>query len=487
MGRHERMTQQSEVSIIEQLWKDYYQLYIKFCGIADEFHVIKHRWNFLRRFTWSLTANPHILEATEELIHKLEEHFKIVGCRRESLEGKDQFITQTGSIGFDLASLNLTAIQYLYEELSSLLGHLKQAFYQRTVSLEVPSTITGVSQSPERTMGNELMLLAADKLTESYLDCTRQVFPWKWDGVISFLYPHLTAFGGLTRWYHPAKTFHISLTEDGKYFIGDYLTLAHEVAHTTMYASPTTSKPPLWLSMTINEMRPIVLRELHRLREIYYESECMDCTLFRAIYSFIKYGWSDSVIESLTDLIAVKIGGVSSLQHLIDLVLQRDTFSRLAFAHGFDPTVNEVAKDFNDAKRRLCSIHKYECARECVELLASYGKSLGQRFATLNVELPERVDDYQRTLQLPAIDSANDSQEPLPILSHLVSEELQMDENEERIIESNLSDLESCTAFDPRRVLHVYYKIYREKGNPPNYAVTLHSLAFNKLQKKGIE
>jgi hypothetical protein len=479
------LVQQTEAGDIEQLWKDYYQLYIKFCGIADEFQVINHRWRFLRTYTWSLAPEPYILQATKELVDRAKKLFAAVGCDRKLLESKDQFIAKASSIGLDLALLNLTTIRYLYEELSSLLGHLKQSFYQRTVSLEVPFTITGVSESPERTMGNELMLLAADKLAERYLSCIRFAFPWKWDGVISFLYPHLTTFGGFTRWYHSVNTFHISLTEDGKYFIGDYLTLAHEVAHTIMYSPPKTSKPPKWLSITQKEMYPIIVKYLHQLKEIFYNSLCMGCDIFKNINYFIRHEWQRYVIESLADLFATKIGGVTSLQHLTDFVLDSETFSRLAFAYGFDSNHNEIAKELNNAKQRLCNIYKYECAKECVKLLSDYGESLGRRFATINVELPKIVgDNYQNILQLPTIKSDNNLPESHSILSHLVKEELLEDDAEEEEIKSRLLNFESCTTFDPRKILNVYYKIYRTNGNPPNYAVTLHSLAFNEFQKR---
>lgn len=472
---------------IEQFWKDYYHYYIKFCGVTDEFLIIKQRWTFLKEFTWSLKPNPYIINAAETLISTLGNLFSLLGFKRNKLENKKDFVLSANEIGLECTHLNLLLIKKLYVELSGLLGYLKEAFYQRIASLEAPSTISGLPESPERTLGNELILLAADNLTERYLECVRFAFPWKWDGVISFLYPQMGPFGGFTALIPSAKTFHISLTEDGKYFIGDFLTLAHEVGHAVIFPPPTTEFPPIvetpfWFQLICKRTYPIVLQKLYELKNLYFETECMNCPNFYRIRTQIKEGWADCLNECLADLIGLKIAGISSLHHLIDYVLDIETFLRLTFALGFDSNNDRLSNGVIEAERRLQQMFKRECSHKCVGLLLNFGKRLGERFARLNVELPESIDDYQKTLQLPSITSINSSYEPAPILSHFIQDEFQITPNDEETIKQYLLNFKSCASFDPRNIVHVYYKIYREEGNPPNFAVTLHSLAFNNFR-----
>lgn len=86
--------------------------------------------------------------------------------------------------------------------------------------------------SPERTIGNELFYLAADNVARRYYECLNIPYG-KWDEIITFTPPieEEYFYGAFYRPSQYLKLFHVSMSEEAKYFVGSYLTLAHEFSH----------------------------------------------------------------------------------------------------------------------------------------------------------------------------------------------------------------------------------------------------------------
>jgi acetone carboxylase gamma subunit len=107
-----------------------------------------------------------------------------------------------------------------------LLNLLRMSFYERTVLLWKPSTVSEETGGTSRRV-DHLLLQAIDNLARSYvsqLDMHGRV----WDGVVSYYSD--SKFAG-PRYYSFGRVFHISLSLDMKYFAPSYISIAHEVAH----------------------------------------------------------------------------------------------------------------------------------------------------------------------------------------------------------------------------------------------------------------
>ena len=99
-------------------------------------------------------------------------------------------------------------------------GILKTTFYMRTVSSEIPHVVSGIPLSPEKTMGNEAVYVAADIVARRYRECLYVPEEFSWDPYVSFLYPATCTgfYGAFCSPERHLRLYHISISEEGKNF-----------------------------------------------------------------------------------------------------------------------------------------------------------------------------------------------------------------------------------------------------------------------------
>ena len=226
---------------MRDLWTSARSLWVKFCGIADEYKMLRDRWlylyskNKLPVLPYLRAKNPDEEEQTFDLldnhVKELETKFGELGFERNKMESYNDFRQETSRTDrVDIVDKLKLIEDYVYD-LANFVGLLKFAFFQRTVSSEIPHVASGMPHSPERTIGNELFYLAADNVARRYYECLNIPYG-KWDGFITFTPPIEEYFYGA--FYRPSpclELFHISMSEEAKYFVGSYLALAHEFGH----------------------------------------------------------------------------------------------------------------------------------------------------------------------------------------------------------------------------------------------------------------
>jgi hypothetical protein len=236
---------QAENNDYFDLWRTARTLWIKYCGIADEYKMMRDRWLYLHRED-KVMGLPHLRRDTNDEEEKtfdildshtnqLERGFKSIGFKRTTMENFSRFEDSIKGMEREKLFDKIDRLELCFFDLSNFVCYLKSAFFQRTVSAEIQHVISGLSHSPERTIGNELFFLAADNVAHSYCKCLN--IPYEsWDGFITFI-PPIEAenfFGGFYRMVPYLGLFHVSMSEEAKYFVGSYLTLAHEFGHSVM-------------------------------------------------------------------------------------------------------------------------------------------------------------------------------------------------------------------------------------------------------------
>ncbi|MDH5685520.1 MAG: hypothetical protein OEY73_03190, partial [Hadesarchaea archaeon] len=218
------------------LWEATRTLWIKYCGIADEYKMLRDRWLYLHNKK-SLSTLPYLKRSTfaelNRLVASLSRKFRELGFHRDRMENFERY----GVLLRDMRDIIFysgvyTKTKEMFFDLASYEGLLKLAFFQRTVSSEISHVASGVPRSPERTIGNELFYLAADTIGRKYNECLK-IERSRWDRIITFAPPKEAPmfYGAFFRPSIFLPLFHISMSEEQKYFVGSYLVLAHEFAH----------------------------------------------------------------------------------------------------------------------------------------------------------------------------------------------------------------------------------------------------------------
>ena len=255
---------------LEGLWRTARTLWIKYCGISDEYKMLRDRWLYLHGEN-KLMVLPYLkrnnedeekktFDLLDDHANELEREFGGIGFKRREMENFRSFRNKVKGRNVDDLIVGLGLIEEHFFDLSNFVGLLKSAFFQRTVSAEIQHVISGLPHSPERTIGNELFYLAADNVAHRYCECLNISYG-KWDGFITFIPPieERHFYGGF---YNPSpylKLFHVSMSEEAKYFVGTYLTLAHEFSHAIMSVISETGSTkkldfPKWLKIITAEI-----------------------------------------------------------------------------------------------------------------------------------------------------------------------------------------------------------------------------------------
>ncbi len=304
----------------ENVWEALRALWIKYCGVADEYKMLRDRWLYLHREE-SLNLLPNLRNSNDLTFDLLNKHVK----RLDSIFEKKFFLQRTSIESFDKSKRKIkkaslqdySELKYYFFDLSAYVGLLKLAFFQRTVSSEISHVASGVPHSPERTIGNELFYLAADKVAERFYKCLNLPEKYgKWDGFITFA-PPITEKGFSGGFFRPSKSlklFHISLSEEQKYFVGEYLILAHEFGHAAIFNLKERD------GLTFDVLRSYSMnRSIENLKD-NLSAECDKCPnnprrMCKKMDKVIIE--RDPFEEYFADIIALKISG----PHIINAIL----------------------------------------------------------------------------------------------------------------------------------------------------------------------
>jgi len=487
-------------SNIEFAWSSFYPVWIKYCGVCDEFEMLKSKWAYLSEEDF--TALPRIndtFERVDNMIHETNDLFKPMFDR----EKRDQI----ANFDPNLARQRTYDLQRRFTDIALYVGILKFVFFQRTVSTEIPHVISGLPLSPERTVGNEAVYMAADNVANRYKDSIRIDKELSWDGVVSFIYPIQTGyFGGFNRPSRYLKQFHVSLTEEGKNFLGSYLLLAHEISHSSHYKVHENEKMwPRWFEILwddiFNEDQNMFGREVEGLRY-----DCNNCYLYHYLYSFIfgEAFYAHEFEQCVADLVAFLIGGPATCLALVDILnttpIGRHMPIRPAFLKGFfsekgesfcsnllESELSEMRGNWASHIENLATVLRAPCIEReedprsiCFDLFRTVGQFSGRIFGH-NDDILFR-DGQTQDLELP-IDPSSPPDGVNSITSSLVKNKFHILPEVEERIRGKLQRRIVCLDEDPRNILHCYYILHRE-GKTPDYAVTLFSLAFSERAKK---
>jgi len=325
---------------MNDLWTSARSLWVKFCGIADEYKMLRDRWLYLHsenklpvlpylRKT-NLDEDEKTFDLLDKHVEKLEKLFGELGFERSKMESYNDFKQKTSGVDrVDIIDKLRLVEDYVYD-LANFVGLLKFAFFQRTVSSEIPHVASGIPHSPERTIGNELFYLAADNVARRYYECLNVPYG-KWDGFITFTPPIEEGyFYGAFCYPSPyLELFHVSMSEEAKYFVGSYLALAHEFGHSVMHIryrirykgkiERNRVDYPAWfkiLTLTIWQYTTDYL-------ENELEEECENCPLYQLLSQNLDERGEVPVYrrlceELLADIIACYIAGKNYVYEFLD-------------------------------------------------------------------------------------------------------------------------------------------------------------------------
>ncbi len=497
---------------VKIIWEVARTLWIKYCGVADEYKMLRDRWLYIHDPT-SLSTLPYYLKTTtftslDAHVQKLDRTFKQkFGFERDKLENYTESFQYLREVSLE----EYSKIRDNFFILCSYVGLLKLAFFQRTVSSELAHVASGVPHSPERTVGNELFYLAADKVSKRYQDCIYTRYA-NWDGFTTFA-PIITDeffYGGFMRPSSSLKLFHVSLSEEQKYFVGSYLGLAHEFGHAAWDSNDNPEEPK---KSYLNYIRSVAIKNSIGSWQKSFE-ECKEC-----MYNPNKLIWYSlerhPFNEFFSDIFGIKIGGINVIHSILDEcfflldspeVVTDEDKRQITIRVNYPPSpeiilrINGVCcylKNFNRSETYGISKRLEDLFERSKEHLKTYYAELKEVISGSDIEILGgfsgiiKRDKCVRCLK--GISEAwSDSLFHFdPEWSkHYIKDEFETDEKEKEEIVNSLCEGIPQINKDPRHILNAYYEAYRESTGEerPSYAATIHSLAFNEYKsKKGLK
>lgn len=436
----------------DEIKADYTSLqvtWVKFTGVCVEFRMLRDKWAFLSSQHYpTLPKIDETFRRITGLVEGLEGLFEKVGFSTHSIEDQEDFVEE------NIPSI-IEEIRSRFLELCHYHGILKTTFYMRTVSSEIPHVVSGVPLSPEKTMGNEAIYLAADRVTERYKECLYIPSSFKWDGYVSFLYPMIGFYGAFCQPEKHMKIFHVSISEEGKNFLGLYLVLPHELSHICHCAIGSSGeiKEPEWFTRVFDSLSPI-------------------------LQSYYIPNWRQRIQQCLCDLLAMEIGGIATLQLFNDLIyfdleqLLRNKFLYGYYTHNNDPLATLIGEEIEILNHRWQTIYESGNHQGIVNL-GEVGENLGFRFGEIQQSFVS--NENRQELDLPSENTIGTD-----LIAHLVNprERFRITIEEEKEVCWKLQNGEIVCDIDSRKILHGYYQNIRIHS-PNVYNAILFSLVNN--------
>jgi len=534
---------------IEDAWRTARTLWIKYCGISDEYKMLRDRWLYLHG-EQKLMVLPYLrrynkdeemktFDLLDEHTKELEKKFIDLGFKRAEMENFDAFKREV--IEMDITDLisEMKLTEDYFFDLANFVGLLKSAFFQRTVSAEIQHVVSGVPHSPERTIGNELFYLAADNVARRYCECLNIPYG-KWDGFITFIPPIEEGYF-YGAFYNPSpylELFHVSMSEEAKYFVGSYLALAHEFGHAVMKRKikkidgSVELRRAAWMHSLFSNIYKNTIEVLIDKKK----KRCEDCPLYNYLTTITNMDPISTDFEDLmADIIAVNIGGLNYIHSFIDFAynMVSNPYNQPPFLlrtissyyylklKNFRVTdlearilkIVEEAKEIREKSRYSCPLGSdfFDCVTGICAMWAKNIDEFNENFGKIVSEgLIEYINNFPHLVYLysPFRGSITTEEmfkeENLKQIFTLISPEKRPSElfntrselfsmvvkskykfkigkREEDEIVNALLEGSPIPEKDPRHILHSYYEAYKrsEGEERPHYAATIYSLAFN--------
>jgi hypothetical protein len=517
----------------ESLWEAIRSLWMKYCGISDEYRILKHRWHYLHDNKDSFSALPRLdkedrikgkstFTLLDELVSTIDESFeRRLNFKRTVVEDYTESLPYLQTFSLEDYSI----LERKIFELSNFVGLLKAAFFQRTVSKEITHVASGLPHSPERTIGNELFYIAADKVAKNYYNCFKIPYG-KWDGFITFT-PPITEGHFIGAFFRPtafSKLFHMSMSEEQKYFVGAYMLIAHELGHSPMVELhkndvDARTYTPSWMLLLFD----IISTSTQAVTSRYRNSSCGTCTLTN------RYVLKNEFEQCIADILGMMVAGPNIGHALLDtiygasdvkdLIRLTTLYSYSSFSpFGVDRTLIDRIDDLGDRVNDSVNCPNFfDCVSEIGSYWANLINDFDQRFPEifedemnsrtssvndlislcpmspiLDLEIIEIIRRSQSWSNLYQICSAIASNEGRvlqcnricegsssdSLFSHFIDDKFDVNNIEvegENIsvddIKNYLTERIPCTEVDPRYILHAYYECYKESdgASRPDY------------------
>lgn len=451
------------------VWEMTKRLWNKYIGISDDFRMLKDKWTYLSPHLEP--ALPHIdatFEKLDSVIRKVDRLFlRYFNLKRNVRERFRDFKVASAD--------QYSKVEDAVSNLATYVGMLKFAFFQRTVSLEIPQVTSGYPHSPERTAGNEIIYIAADRMTSSYIDSIKpspEGFP-KWDGFMTFV-PAITeeirhgAFLKRT----PYGLYHIYLPEASKYSLSSYLLLAHEIGHVAFWEFRNQKWTRKREYDEIRNSLHSVAKKHAEDYQIKNQNKCKSCgTGFLGSEETLEH----LVGEILADVVALKIGGSKTIEALLNetpfredrFSISESSFETLARVHSISYYMSGHRGRYRRQgilKLRLIGLdkhlRKYAKSEDCKNCASSLGERIGNELTSLEKDNPEVFNQFL----------SDDG-------------EFMLDHRDEKDLMACLKRDEPCPQVDPRQIVHCYFTISQSAGEErAPLSATLQSLAYNESE-----
>lgn len=475
----------SEFDARLNMWELTRDLWAKYIWVSDEYKLLRDKWNYLceelypalPRLKSKEAKSPLTFDKLDGQIAKIDGKFRRhFNLRRDEPESLKKF--RMGKIRY------FSDLEKLVSDISAYVGLLKLAFYQRTVSVEIPYITTGYQHSPERTIGNELMYVVADKVAEAYakcLDVTKHPSLPRWDGFVTYVPPiteslSLGAFCDI----RPYGLVRLSLSERHKSALPPYLLLAHEIGHIPLSSAKTREMRRRFLELAMAIIDGIDAD--FRFKPEGRNSKCFreqKCDFYHMRAKKLKNFWIGVLVQLFADIFGVKLGGPTVIEALLNETLfspsgsessalkfiSREILMRGWAAVEYMPKTDTIKKRSDiieiRIKKTVTQYTKEEgLKRPCFECLEQLGRFIGQKIKEIE---RSKFDAFIRKGMIFSIDSS-----------------------EEREIMSNIINGQLCNETDPRKILHCCFLGSQETGvfgkdsdRRVCFASAIHSLAYN--------
>lgn len=474
-------------------WEFARHLWTKFVGVSDEYKMLRDKWIFLcDDLSPALpdlrvaTDSPYsTFDVLDQQVENIDKRFRdVFGFRRDRPDKLSDF--KEGKYE------EYETLEHRISDLSAYLGLMKLAFYQRTVSVEIPHITSGYPHSPERTIGNEQIYVAADKVAESYVRCLNYSedpeMP-KWDGFITYIPPvtdelSLGAFCDMTE-YGLARLF---LSERHKPTISTYLILAHEVGHIPVHGSGRRRMREEYgrLARTI---RSKAIEERNKIDQGCI-AEPQHCLYFlgeedsQGLSPVREEIWLSTFDQIFADVFGLLIGGPTTSETLLN-----ETVFSSHEQIGLANVEREVLL-------RQWAIAQYlkraKISPERFALMVERLQNLIDKLAEEEEEHAPCLDCLKRLGQFIGKSIFEKERKEKTTFSKFIKKDylFKMTSREEKNVINALVQRSTCAHVDPRKILHCYFLASQEAavfepeiGEHPSFASTLHSLAYNTFAK----
>lgn len=471
------------------LWEIINYLWTKYVGISEEYELLKEKWVFLQDVhppAISIGKGSHVFKELDKSSLRMQKIFKKFGFTKNTHDDYCNFRERDWAFCEKIKQELFSLVNYV--------GLLKLAYLQRTVSYEVVNS-TGFPYGPEKTIGSEIVYVAADKVADVYADCVKMKMRlgnkpvFVWDNFITFVPPiQASGFFGALCTAYAVGLYHVSLSEELKSQIAPLMMLAHEISHVAAMDpdNEVTKARVEYESLLTYVVRhaKVILNDLLQNGSLQHWNHCQICPLNVSEWSSLEGFANDVINEIFADWIAFKVAGPNIIELLLDEVFHLP-FTKVRakcmakymheLACGMSESdlsnrADEVDFRIDDINRReRISIRRERGRRHlplaepfvdiCPKCLSLTGQAFGECLKSFEDRHPRIAGRFVKRNRLFSISK-----------------------DEEDTITSSLLGGVPLVSVDPRKILHCYFEAFkraRNIGQKPQYLVTLYSLAFS--------